>query len=47
MITEENVCDYEDRKTINNENNTSPIVNTHESYENISFITGRSLDKNL
>jgi hypothetical protein len=46
MIREENICDYEDRKTINNEKNTSPIVNTHESCENLSFITGRSLDKN-
>jgi hypothetical protein len=25
--------------------NTSPIVNTHESCEKLSFITGRSLDK--
>ena len=25
--------------------NTSPIVNTHDSCEKISFITGRSFDK--
>ena len=46
MIREENICDYEDKKIINNEKNTSPIVNTHESCENLSFIIGRSLDKN-
>ena len=46
MVRQENTCDHKyKKKQLTMRRNTSPIVNTHESCEKLSFIIGISLDK--